>query len=71
MPEIIRDGSLKDFVDTQINKYLKWKIFYCTECGCLFNAHKKEYKYIWYKFGHYSMCPTCSSMVREYVDDYF
>ena len=70
VPEILKAGSLEDFVDNQTNKQLKWKHFYCYKCGCDFNAHKMEYKYIWYKFGYYCMCPTCSSMVREF-NDYF
>ena len=67
MPDVIKDGSFDDFVNNQ----LKWKKFYCFECGCRFNANKHEYKYIWYKFGYYSMCPTCSSKVREYNEDIF
>lgn len=70
VPEIIKDGSFDKFVNNQF----KWKRFYCYECGCDFNAHKKEYRYIFHKFGYYCACPTCSSMVREHVDhsyDYF
>ena len=71
MPNIVKEGSLEAFVDRQTNQQLKWRQFYCRKCGCEFNAHKGEYKYIWYKFGFYSVCPTCSSDVREYVDDWY
>ena len=70
MANIIEEGSLDRFISYQMNRQMKWKQFHCYKCGCEFNAHTKEYKYVWYKFGFYCICPTCASSVRESGDDW-
>ncbi len=70
MKNVIREGSLEYLAEKLLEKEQKPKLFVCKKCGCDFTATKKDYKFILYKFGFYSNCPTCANPVRSYLEDF-
>lgn len=70
MKTVIREGSLEYLAEKLLEKEQKPKLFVCKKCGCEFTATKKDYKFILYKLGFYSNCPTCANSVRSYWEDF-
>lgn len=70
MKNVIREGRLEYIAEKLLEKEQKPKLFVCKKCGCEFTATKKDYKFILYKFGFYSKCPTCANSVRSYLEDF-